>query len=171
MACVLTSTLSLDCLDQVGGIDTIYIATKDDIASMTVDTSGQVTAITMDSGKKFYEYKVHKEKSNLTEAFTSSDSGGFYTQTLVAPFMGLSYQKRYQFKLMAANLLTIIAKDNNGNYLLIGYTGARVTGNEKVTGTALGDPSQQTVTFTSNEKDSVYFVESSVISGIIEAAA
>jgi hypothetical protein len=57
MACAITQGYALDCKDTVGGLKNLYFAALSDVATVSQNASGYVTAITMASTKKFYKYE------------------------------------------------------------------------------------------------------------------
>jgi hypothetical protein len=173
MACVINSGVSLDCLDGVGGVDTIYITEYENLNTFTADTSGQVTTFTLTSGKKFWTFNVEKEDAQLAEAFTLGESGApVYAQSLTFSVKKLSYEKRHLLRLVSQNRLLVIVKDANGNYLLMGkYKGAKLTATDANTGKALGDANgYNAITITSNEPVPMYFVQSSLITALTTPA-
>ncbi len=172
MPCGLTQTIARGCLDAVGSIETIYVAEWSRVASVTENSSGQVTAITMAGNSKFLEYQVEKGTGNFTQTQNSSKDNGttFFDQVLTIPVNKTSLLKDLALKLTGYNRLMIIVKDNNGEYKLMGKTGANMTTNVSTTGTALGDKQGYTLTFNAQEASYAGTVDSSVISGITQAA-
>lgn len=172
MACGLTSTIARGCYDAVGGIETIYVAEYGRVASITVNSSGDVSAISMTGASKFYEYQIEKGTGNFTQTGTTNPANGttVYDQVLTVPINKTSSAKDFILKLTAYNKLMIIIKDNNGEYKLMGKTGAFLGTNASNTGTALGDTQGYALTFNAQEPAYANTVDSSVISGIITAA-
>lgn len=172
MSCGLTSTIARDCLDASGSIETIYVAEWSRVSSVTENTSGQVTAISMTGNSKFLEYQIEKGVGNFTQTSTHSKENGttVYDQVLTIPINKTSLTKDFILKLTGYNRLMIIVKDNNGEYKLMGRTGANMTQNVSTTGTALGDKQGYTLTFNAQEKQFAGTIDSSVISGIITSA-
>lgn len=172
MSCGLTSTIARDCLNAVGGITTFYVAEWSRVSSVTENSSGQVTAITMTGGSKFLEYQIEKAQGSFTQTSTTAKENGTttYLQALTVPINKTSLTKDFILKLTAYNRLMIIVLDNNGEYKLMGKTGAFLITNESTTGTALGDKQGYTLTFNADEPVYAGTVDSSVISGIITAA-
>lgn len=155
MACALTQGYTLDCKDSIGGLTAVYFAPWEDLGTVT-QASGVVTTLTMDTGKKFYKYELVKESSNFAEAVNTNVQNGtvFYTQTLEVILNKLQVNTRNEILLLAKNRLAVIATDNNGDnwFLGVGY-GLDLTGGGSATGTAFGDRSGYTLTFTGNEKE------------------
>jgi hypothetical protein len=162
MACVIDSLITLDCNDGVSGIEWIAVTEVDNIDTFTADTSGNVSAITTDSGKYFWKISLEKEKGSFLEA-KAGDNAPFWTQTLSFTTKKLSANLRRYMQLLAYNRLAIIIKTRNGDYLLMGKTGATLTADEATTGTAFADFNGHTVTIVSNEPLPVYFIASNQI--------
>lgn len=155
MACALTQGYTLDCKDSVGGLKTAWIAALEDLATVT-EASGVVTAITMDPSKVFYKYELVKESANFAEAVTANVQNGtvFYAQTLELILNKLQVNSRNEILLLAKNRLAIIVEDNNGDKWFLGrQQGLDLTGGGSASGTAFGDRSGYTLTFTGNEKE------------------
>jgi hypothetical protein len=168
MACALTQGYVLDCKDSLGGITEVYFMSKQDLSSYTA-ASGVVTAITKASGKKFYKYELVKETSSVTETINTSVENGtiFYQQELVTILNKLQVNSRNEILLLAKNLLVAIAKDNNGKYWIMGLTnGIDMTAGTGQTGTAYGDRSGYSLTFTGKEPELAYEVSGSIIAGL-----
>ena len=155
MACALTQGYTLDCNDSIGGITTVYFAPGEDLATVT-QANGVVTTITMDATKVFYKYDLVKESSNFAEAVNTNVQNGtvFYTQTLEIILNKLQVNTRNEILLLAKNRLAVIAVDNQGDKWFLGVSyGLDLTGGGSATGTAFGDRSGYTLTFTGNEKE------------------
>jgi hypothetical protein len=155
MACALTQGYTLDCKDSIGGLTTVYFAPWEDLATVTI-AAGVVTTLTMDATKVFYKYDLVKESSNFAEAVTTNVQNGtvFYTQTLEVILNKLQVNTRNEILLLAKNRLAVIAVDNQGDKWFLGVAyGLDLTGGGSATGTAFGDRSGYTLTFTGNEKE------------------
>ena len=161
MACALTQGYTLDCKDSLGGITEVYFMSAQDVASYTV-SGGVMTALTKDSGKRFYKYELVKATSGVVENINASVENGtiFYQQELTIVLNKLQANTRNEILLLAKNLLVAVAKDNNGKYWLMGYSrGAVVSAGTSVTGTAVGDLNGYTLTLTAQEPAMAYEVQ------------
>jgi len=70
---LLTGGRSTNCDNQqcTGGIcASLYLANKDDVASIQVDVDGKVTGITMEVGKVFYPFDFQDETAVFNEELT-----------------------------------------------------------------------------------------------------
>lgn len=166
MACLLTQGFTVDCRDSVGGIETFYIGSLDEIASVTA-SAGVVTAIDTGSGA-FYEYEVRKQTSNATETYTADDSNGtlFHEQEVTVQLSKMDATKRNEIFLLGKNRVMIIAKDRNGKYFLYGKKNGLTLGGSSQTGTAMGDLNGYTLTFTGAEEEPAFEVTGSIITDI-----
>ena len=124
-----------------------------DLTSYT-EASGVVTAITKGAGKKFFKYALVKGTSSLTENINASVENGtiFYQQELTMIINKLQVAVRNELLLLAKNLLVAIVHDSNDAYWIIGLkNGIDITAGNAGTGTAQGDRSGYTLTFTGKE--------------------
>lgn len=162
MACELTAGFTLDCKEGVGGIKAIYLQQLADFQSgVSVDaTSGEIDGLPTTS---IYQFTLPKHTGSFTEEVQSSVENGtiFYTQTVTATFFQLSAARRKQLEIIAKNRLVCFVLDNNNNIWMVGKVdGAEVTAMSTATGTAKGDLNGYTITFTAEEKNKAYRLES-----------
>lgn len=149
MACSQTlAGIARDCSSNMGGIKTVYIANFADVVSVTV-TSGVVTAITMDTGKKFYKYAFSPNTSSFTSNWNvSPENGTKYVETdLTMVFNKMDATKRLEIVALAQTEMAVIVEDNNGTMWYLGYEeGVRLTtGSDAQSGTQRGDRNGYTV--------------------------
>lgn len=140
--CNLTGAISLDCLDQIGGIKTLWVSSNFDYTSVTAGATAGITAIAGGTGT-FYQIDVAKDTASFTETFNVSNANGtaFWTQEVTIPVQKLSSAKRAQLQLLAYNRASrCVFEDNNGLYWITGLTrGCVISAGTSVTGTAPGD--------------------------------
>lgn len=169
MACALTSGYVLDCKDSLGGITDVMFIAKADLTSYT-EASGVVTAITKASGKKFYKYELVKGTSSFVENINASVENGtvFYQQELTIIINKLQVAVRNELLLLAKNYLVAIAHDNNGKYWIMGLlNGMDISAGSAGSGTAQGDRSGYTLTFTGKEPALAQEVSGSIIAALL----
>lgn len=169
MACALTQGYTLDCKDSLGGIKAVWLIAHANVSSVT-EASGIVSAITKAASKVFYKYELVKNTGALTETITASVENGtvFYAQELSVVLNKLQANTRNEILLLAKNTLMAVVQDANDKYWLLGrYTGLDVTGGTAATGTAQGDRSGYTLTFTGGEKELAPEVASGIIAGLV----
>lgn len=169
MPCALTQGYALDCRDSLGGITEVYFIEFKNVTSIT-EASGVVTSILKGSGKVFRKYELVPATSSLTENINANVQNGtvYYGQELSIILNKLQANTRNEILLLAKNVLMAIATDNNGKYWLLGKTnGINVTGGNGTTGTAQGDRSGYTLTFSAMEANMAPEVSSGIIAGLL----
>lgn len=162
MACELSAGFLLDCKDSIGGIKAIYLQQHADFLS-GVSVDGSTQEIDALPTADVYKYICPKHTGSFTEEVASSVENGtiFYTQTVTATFFKLTAARRKQLELIAKNRLVVFVQDNNDNIWMVGrYDGAEVTAMTTATGVAKGDLNGYTITFTAEEKNKAYRLES-----------
>ena len=171
MSCALTQGYTLDCRDSLGGITEVYFIASSDITSST-EASGVITALVKAAGKKFYKYELTKGTSMFTENVASNVQNGtlFFTPELTIILNKLQANTRNEILLLAQNRLTAVAKDNNGKFFMLGKTRSLdLTAGSAATGTAEGDRSGYTLTFTGAEPALAPEVNSTVAAALTTA--
>lgn len=162
MACELSAGFKLDCKETIGGVRNLFIGNLSDFQSGVV-YSGLNDEISDLPTATIYQFTLPKHTGSFTEEVASSVENGtiFYTQTITATFFALTAPRRKQLELMAKNRLVLFVQDNNNNIWMVGKVdGAEVTAMSTATGTAKGDLNGYTITFTAEEKNKAYRLES-----------
>ena len=156
--CDITSGFTLGCRDNTGGIANLYILSGS--IDSVVDASEGLISTISGSGE-FYKFELFRQTSDFTEAITATPENGtvFYEQTVNAVFFKLQSSTRNQVKVLAQNPnLKVIVETNNGTvdgvgrYWLLGEDrGMQLLSGTGQTGTAFGDLSGYSLTFTGQE--------------------
>lgn len=173
MACILTQNIPLSCRDGVGGVNKVYITELDNKESITV-TAGEVTALALSTGKRFWQYDQEIEKAFFNENIQTSRENGtvFYEQDATIVIMKGQKTVRNEVVLLAQTRLMIIILDNNGVYWLVGATsGAMLEPSTFGTGTAKGDMNGYTLNFKAKENTAAYTVDPTIIADLLVAAS
>ena len=167
-SCALTQGYSLDCRDSLGGITEVYFIEAQNVTGVTeASGGGTLTAITKVASKVFRKYELVPGTSSLTETINASLANGtvFYAQELSIILNKLQANTRNEILLLAQNNLKVVVGDANGKYWYLGRINSmQVSGGNGATGTAQGDRSGYTLTFSGAEKQLAPEVQSSVIS-------
>ena len=170
MACSQTlAGLTKDCNANRGGIVAVYIANYADVTAITV-TSGKISAITMDTGKKFKEYDFPKNTGNLTSTYTVDAASGvkYVTSDLLLQFNRMETTKRVELSALALADLRCLVKDANGTYFLLGFDEpVALSAGDGQTGTQRSDANRYTITLEDTSAEMPYEVDDSIISGIV----
>tara|TARA_E500000081_G_C6083796_1_gene329195 strand:+ start:549 stop:1154 length:606 start_codon:yes stop_codon:yes gene_type:complete len=169
MACDLTLGRKEPCKDSLGGIKNVYFVDFGKLGTVSYDSTdtdvidnltGSSIGGTANSLTAF-KYEV-KGASSLEQTVTASRETGttFYEQTLNITLKKLTKADHKELKLLAYGRPHIAVEDYNGNVMMMGLEhGADVSGGTIVTGTAMGDLSGYTLTFTASEKKPANFLE------------
>ena len=158
MAC-LTTGLSLSCATNcAGGISKFWLAATDDLTSVTI-AAGEVTVITMNGLAVFYEVVPYQETGSFTEATTRANCNTQIIDTLTASFPCRSQTVRDFLEEVADCCcgLVVIHEESNGTRWIWGLTKdqtgepkigfpAQLISAEGVTGQAISDQNQTTIT-------------------------
>lgn len=171
MACSQTlAGIARDCAANMGGIKRVLLANRADVASITISTN-KVTAITMESSKKFYEYNFKPGTSSMTSNWqVNRENGVKYVQTdLVMVFNRMETTKRVEVEAMAQADLYAIVEDMNGKFWLLGHDEPiALSAGDGLSGTARTDRNGYSVTLQDNSRELPFEVDSSIITGIVE---
>jgi len=169
MACDLTLGRKEPCKDSLGGIKNVYFVDFGKLGTVSYDSTDtdvidNLTGSTIGgSGNSLTAFKYEvKGASSLEQTVTASRETGttFYEQTLNITLKKLTKADHKELKLLAYGRPHIAVEDYNGNVMMMGLEhGADVSGGTIVTGTAMGDLSGYTLTFTASEKKPANFLE------------
>ena len=151
----ITTGLTTSCAKScAGGVKRIWVANYNDIATITFDGTGQITAMTMVGAGLFYEVQMKRNSKAFTEQFNVSDDGcnNSLTQTLVGNGQCRDQDTRnFLIEVAKQSCCGIIAciEENNGQVVVFGHIedlNIRLGGGTQITtGTNLTDPSQITL--------------------------
>lgn len=150
--CDLTTGRLFPCKDAIGGIKEVLWCALDDVTYAAI-ASGAVADIT--STTTFYRWELSKNSGSFQQNVQSSVENGtiYYEQVLTIQTPKLSALDSEELAKVLQNRLSIIVRDNNDNFHIMGYsTGAEVTGGNFGTGTAKGDLNGYNIVFTAEEK-------------------
>ena len=167
MACDLTLGRKEPCKDSVGGIKNVYFVDFGGLGTVTIanDEITNLTGTTIGGSANSltaYKYEV-KGGSSLEQTVTASRETGttFFEQTLNLTLKKLTKEDNKELRLMAYGRPHIAVEDYNGNVFMMGLeNGADVSGGTVVSGTAMGDMSGYTLTFSAQEKQLANFMDS-----------
>lgn len=166
---VALSGLARDCATSMGGIVEAYIANYDDVTAKTV-TDGQVSAVTMATGKHFLRYTFRKGTGSMTSTLNVDAANGvnYVSTDLVLLFTRMETTKRIEMAALAVNELAVIVKDANGKYWYLGYDEpVTASAGDGQTGTARGDGNRYSITLQDTSASFPYEVDPTIIDGLL----
>ena len=85
--CNLSAAIALDCLDAIGGIKTLWVASDFDYTTFTAGSTAGITALSGATGT-FYQIQVAKDVASFTETFNVSGDFGFKPFVLRVELVG-----------------------------------------------------------------------------------
>ena len=169
MSCLITSGYPLQCRDNVGGVQNIYIGAFNGSAMTFTTATGSVTAVG-GATVSFYTFNQPLESANFTQAgaFSTENGTSMYTQTVEMVMQKLSGAASAQINTLGQGVWRIMVLDQNGKYWMIGLqNGARVSAATPGVGKAMGDLNGSIITFEAKESVSAYEVTSAVALSLI----
>ena len=161
MACNLWTTISVDCIEGIGGVETIYtmkhsnLDTTGGTNGFTIDTTGHtVSNIFLNSSAStdvFQEIQTTDGSSVWVEnrqfEIANGTQGWEVQLTYVIPKADAT--TRYQVNEMAKSKNLVIVKNVDGRYYLLGKrNGGYWTGGDYSSGTAISDRNGYSLVFT-----------------------
>jgi len=170
MSCNLTSGISKGCRDNAGGIVEVYIGNYPSgytAQEWYTETEGNVSSIT---GLTVFTFVPNKNSSNWVENIQSSVENGTigYEQVLTLVFSKNEATKRNQIKLLGQANLSVIIRDRNSKYWLLGaQEGMELNGGTSSSGTVLNDLNGWSITLQAKEPYPAYEITAAVVSGLI----
>jgi hypothetical protein len=170
MSCVsFTGGISLNCENNIGSLTKVYLTDFDNVDGVT-ESGGTVSVITMASASYYYEFEFNRNSATLAEDLTKSVEAGsaFFTQTVTMTIPKRDVAKRNTLALLTQRDLSVIVKDGNGLYWLVGRTdGAYLSEQTSTSGTAKADGSNYVLTLIAEELEQAPAVDSGIIAGLL----
>jgi hypothetical protein len=170
MSCALIAGYAIECRDSVGGVEAVYVIENSALYdasgnSRVTSASGTVTALTKNSGKKFYKFEVPRGTASSENGITSSIENGtfFYTHKVSFPINDRSATTRNIVTTLAKNRLTVCTKEGDGTYRLFGAQfGLTMENSTGASGVALADRNGYTLVFSSQEREDFLVVPANI---------
>ena len=153
--CDVSEGRAVGCKDVIGGINKIFLLNYDaDLLSKLTITSNEITDI--DSAVTLYQYDLRPNTATFNANFTSDDATGstYYEQVLDVTLQKIVKEDIPHLDNILKGRCQVWVLDANDNVFLLGTRfGCSVTAGAMSTGTAKGDLSGFTLTFTSQETE------------------
>lgn len=179
MSCDIANGRLEACKDSVAGLDAIYIINYGDYNSdsdIAYDGTYEDLINAVNGVSNLYKYEL-KGANSFDQAITSSRDNGttYFEQTLSVTLKKQDVQTHKTIKLLAYGRPHIVVRNRNGQFFLAGLKrGMDVTAGTVANGTALGDLSGYTLTFTGMENVPANFLDCSdeaSLSSLFDGAA
>jgi hypothetical protein len=174
MPCAITSGYTIDCRENVGGIQAIWLISNANLYdasgnSRVTDSSGTVTAMTKATGTRFYKFEVPRGTAVASTNMTGSLENGtiFFTHELTFPINSRTATVRNIITTLAKNRLTFVTLEMDGVYRMYGKGyGLFMDSTTNSSGTAPGDRNGAELKFSSMEIEDFLVVSSSVAANL-----
>lgn len=172
MACSATlSGLVRDCEANAGGVKALYIANKDDVSEIELDTTGAlIDSVTMATGKKFKGFYFKPGQATVSLTGTVNEAGEYAGEdgVVTVNFSKMDTTKRTQMAALSVAELVVIYTDNNGISWLLGYDAPVLrNGGESTPGQQRTDHNHYGLELHSSDNQFPFEVPSTVLAGII----
>ena len=168
MSCNSVTLQSIDarCDRSIGGLKRILIAQRDDVVKPTADqTTGEITTVTLISGKKFEEWKFRPNTGSYASSLSSDQTTGnqAITTNVSLQFSKAEATKRLAIQSAINAAAVVILEDMYGQYIYLGYDQeVYVTDATMVSGTASTDLNGFTITFTDVAQELPHYLSADV---------
>lgn len=154
MSCILNSGVSLGCKDSIGGIKEAYIASFSSSAGYTYDSDDVIDSIS--NTNNFHTFAQRNEQGEMVQTGNHSIENGsnYWEQVVSLIFTKNDATLRNTLKVLAQSTLSVIVKDQNNRYWLIGEeNGADLSASTASTGKAYGDLNGVTLSIMAKESN------------------
>lgn len=173
MSCAITSGKTRGCRTGFGGIVAFTAFALEDLDEYTV-TGGDVSAISLNSGKQAYKYELEDESGSFTQPFVGSRQAGTFvvTQTLTAPFTDFATATRLQLETLAKNRFVVIAHMADGTHRISGLdAGHMIDSGDAGSGTVHEDMNGVNFVSTVKESHFAYNISTALADSLLIAAS
>lgn len=162
MACPVNSGYTVGCKNRQSGIEYFAISSYDGTVSYTFGTGATAGVIySWSPTASYYKYEQFVEQGSATqEEETSNETGTTsITQTITLILEDMDYATRDKVLTLLYARVRVMAKLNNGEYLLFGKKfGLRSSAASAGPGKAAGDLGGFSVTLSGKEPEPAHFV-------------
>jgi len=173
MSCEITSGKARGCRTGIGGIKSSIKVAIEDVDSATL-VDGNITAITLVSGKRGYEFFYEDESSNFGDVGTGNRQAGTFVsaQTLTESFTDMTQETAQLLRTLAKNRCLTVIRYKDGTNKVAGYeTGMMVDTITHNSGTAGEDKNGADVVWSCKEKDLAYNISTALADSLLVAAS
>ena len=155
MSCILSSGYSLECRNNIAGIDEVYIRSYSASTTYSYSSDGTITGSTSPTGGTYYRFAQRAETANFMPGVGEhniENGTNMWVQTLDLNFTKYQASLRNLLYDLALGELDVIVKTQNGTYLKMGeLNGANLTASNASVGKMYTDLQGATVTLTARE--------------------
>lgn len=160
MGCAVTlSNILLGCLESMGGIKEIYLASYSDVKATASQGVIDEAGLVLTTGKKFYVVEIQKQTGSMTSTRTIDATAGvnYVTTDLALQIKKMSKENRIPVEEICRGDMVAVVLDSNNQAWYLGYDNpVTASANTGETGTNYGDSNQYTITLQDMSKSLPY---------------
>lgn len=171
MSCDLTSGIARRaCIDAKPGIDEMYLIPRTALGAGAFTIVGnEVTGLDLSVTEAFkYVIRGHDENIlTINKEDNGRESGAtVWNENFVAKVKKVSKAVSAELNIVAKSTPNVVAKDNDGNYRLLGLSEGCYSTIEETSGGAKTDYNGYTITFTAQEFELAPYVDSATVTAL-----
>jgi len=155
MSCLLTQGYTLGCRDSIGGIQEAYIGNFNSLQTYTFGGDDTISGFTGGTVSYFtFEQEMESGTFNQEGQYSTENGTVFFDQQLTLMFHKNDSALRNQLLILSQANLSVIVKDQRGEYWLMGLqNGVRAINGAQNTGKSFGDMNGVTITLQGKEPE------------------
>lgn len=168
MACQALTGIAKGCLNNQGGIVSIWVNDSENVSTIAVDSTGHtITGLTATPVFTSFEFKRNVGNVVVDPKIELNNGSTYYEATLTLVFNRREAAKSRSLQILSEGqrYLDIIVLDANGIYWYI--KDARLNGGTEESGTARADGSKLNVTFIADMDYRPYAVTKTAVTSVI----
>lgn len=167
---LVTSGIVQGCEDNLAGVATVFITDMCSVTEITHNSpdDGIIASITLAGGTQYWEFQPYRETGTFVSTGRVTDTGGnFYEEVVTIKIPKITAAKRTKIAQLTGKLLSVIVKDNNGQYWLVGENlGALLTERPAQTGDKRDSENGYILTITANEPQAERVLDAAVVTAL-----
>lgn len=164
MSCAINGGYAIECMDQTGGLDQIYLIDYNDVTAVT-ESSGLVTALTKASGKRFFKFEIPQGVAEGKDTGEGNPENGTmkFVHELIFPINKRDATTRNIVLTIAKSRVIAVVKDMNGRWTMYGKDfGLWCLAPAGTSGIKGGDRNGYNLTFSGEQREPVLEVTEAV---------
>lgn len=174
--CIIDSGYSINnCEDRAGGIEFLAIQTYSSALTFELDETGQIVEAFggVSPVPVWYVLEQEQEAAAGVQTVEVADNGSvFMTNSITIRFESYTLESRKLMEALLKTKVRIVAKTNNGDYLLFGIDGpGKISEGTLGPNQAFGDNAGGVITMTFRSKKPALFVAPEAIEDLLQFPA
>jgi len=172
MSCLLSAGVTRSCGFQFGGLKKVYLANFEEVDSVTKDTDGQITGVTMTStGATWYSFEYEPNTAQKLEELQAGAVSRFVNQTLNMQLANVTQAKKEVIEDLANATVSVILQTQDDLYWFFAEptlsAGLRATVLSIDSGTAQADDAAVTITLVGGNLGYANTIDSAAVAAAI----